>query len=93
MLGILSVLCGPILALAAIPPRDGAAVLVVAWPWNGPASALIERAGGHVVGMDQGAIAVMAASFEGGFPERLKAEGAALVLDGSRTAGICGDPE
>lgn len=88
----LSLLAGPILALAAIPPRDGQPVLVVAWPWGPDPEAIIARAGGYPAAPDRGWLATMAASEAADFPDRLSRAGAALVLDGTQIAGICGDP-
>lgn len=92
-LAMMSVFSGPLLALSSIPPREGELLLVVAWPWRGTPQDVVARAGGYVVGFEHGLASVLATSFEPKFIGRLRDEGAALILDGSRLVNFCGEPE
>lgn len=92
----------PFLALAAPSGRldggvtgtpggatDGRPVLVVAAPWA-DLDRLITRSGGQVVGARRAALGQLGASPDPGFVQRLKSNGAWVVLDGATTSLFCG---
>lgn len=80
----------PVWALAR--PAGSPAVIVVAAPWApaGFAFDLVARADGAVLRGTGLTWVVVARSDDPGFPERLAAGGAWLVIDGSALAGCTG---
>ncbi len=76
----------PALVLGAAAPREGAPVLVIA----PGAAAVVEAAGGQLVGLSRAPLAVLAAADAPGFAARLRAAGAWSVHDGERLAVLCG---
>ncbi len=81
-------LLAPLAALPAAPDAPGP-VLAAAPPWIDLAQA-VEDAGGRAIGPALAPFAVLAASPRPGFPDRLRASGAWLTLDGRRIARLCG---
>lgn len=80
----------PLLALAGAPAgRLDGPVLVVAAPWS-DLDGIIALSGGQVVGADRALFGQLGTSSDPGFSKRLKANGAWLVLDGSKTPLFCG---
>jgi hypothetical protein len=73
-----------VLAAAAIVPRNGQALVIVA-PWSDPGRVIdvIGRAGGSVMNGTGAPYAAIAYSDQPGFTLRLFKSGAMLVLDGS----------
>ncbi|MBV6650839.1 MULTISPECIES: hypothetical protein [Hoeflea] len=73
-----------VLSAAAIVPRNGQALVIVA-PWSDPGRVIdvIGRAGGSVMNGTGAPYAAIAYSDDPGFTLRLFKSGAMLVLDGS----------
>ncbi|MBY6093094.1 hypothetical protein [Maritimibacter alkaliphilus] len=82
-------LAGPVLALVSLPPVREGPVLVIALPWLDRGAAIL-RAGGHEVGVLQGALASLAQGDDPGFAGRLRRAGGFLVVDGRAVAALCG---
>ena len=86
------VLSGPLLALASARPGPASLLLVVVPPAGPDAVAVIRAAGGVPVGPRQAPLAAFAAAPAPHFAERLRSQGAWMVLDGDRLAALCGVP-
>ena len=85
------VVAGPLIGLAAAPaPRPGDVHLVIAPKER--ARAIVLRAGGAEVAPVAAPLAVLAASTDPDFADRLRRAGAWLVLDGQAIARLCGVP-
>ncbi|GAA4224046.1 hypothetical protein [Sagittula marina] len=80
----------PVLALTGRPDQAETAFLVIG-PMNGLPE-ILRRAGGHSIGPTRAPLALLAvaATQPDSFPERLRAEGAWLVIDGTIAAQLCG---
>ncbi|WP_116087551.1 hypothetical protein [Tropicimonas sp. IMCC34011] len=83
-------LAAPVLA-AAGRPVEGARTLLVVGPSHGLTD-ILRRAGGRPIGPTQAPMALLAVAetHPETFAERLKTEGAWLVVDGAIAARICG---
>lgn len=83
-------IAAPVLALAGRPIQTATTFLVVG-PMNGLPD-ILQRAGGRPIGPTRAPIAVLAVAdtHPADFPDRLRAEGAWLVLDGTIAAQLCG---
>jgi len=78
----------PLALLGQHPPGVGP-VLVLLAPWaDGPA--LVEAAGGHIIGPARAPFALLAAWDTAGDETRALKHGAWAVLDGNALAAICG---
>ncbi|WGW02902.1 hypothetical protein [Tropicibacter oceani] len=74
-----------------LPQDAGLPVLVVAPPWGAGAAALVQQAGGQLVGPVQAPLGALAV-FEGPVPrQRLLSLGAWMVRDGRFVATLCLD--
>lgn len=81
---------GPFLPLlAAAAPDPGAVLLVVVPPWK-DALAVVEAAGGRLIGPEQSWLGAFAASEAADFAARLRHAGAWTSLDGAVLAALCG---
>ncbi|MBL3560308.1 hypothetical protein [Rhodovulum sulfidophilum] len=80
----------PVLALTGRPIQTASTLLVVG-PMNGLPD-ILRRAGGRPIGPTRAPFALLAVADDHpeDFPDRLKAEGAWLVLDGAIAAQLCG---
>ncbi|MCH2165305.1 MAG: hypothetical protein MK098_11720 [Marinovum sp.] len=82
----MSMLAGPILALAHAPaPSQNNPILVIA----PDAADVIAAAGGQVIGPTTAPLAALATG-DAGFADRLNASSAWLVTDGQWVAELCG---
>lgn len=82
-------LVSPALALMTAPvTADSDIVLVLHAPWQSGA-ALVEAAGGRMIGPEQTAFALFAEGEQSEFLENLKT-GGALAFDGTAIAALCG---
>lgn len=79
----------PLLALTAQPPIAGQPVLVVVAPWDS-LFGVVEKAGGRVIGPQLATLGGLAIAEQPEFFQNLKKQGAWAVLDGRRTALLCG---
>lgn len=86
---VLSIVSGPLVAIAGAPFRPDAPVLILARPWSGGAKAVVHRAGGWLVGPVPTLLGAIATGEGADFDLRLRQSGAWLVLDGSRLAVLC----
>lgn len=82
-------LSGPVLPLFTLPPPTDGIVLVVAPPWH-DAAAIIDTAGGRLVGPATTWLGAFATSDAADFAERLRAAGAWASLNGTALAELCG---
>lgn len=80
---------GPVIALTSAKPTPAEIMLVVAAPGTNTA-ALIEYSGGRAIGPDASVLGALAIADSEAFVERLKANGAWLVRDGTLIAQLCG---
>ncbi|MBL3586823.1 hypothetical protein JMM61_15740 [Rhodovulum sulfidophilum] len=80
----------PVLALTGRPIQTATTLLVVG-PMNGLPD-ILRRAGGRPIGPTRAPFALLAIADDHpeDFPDRLKTEGAWLVLDGAIAAQLCG---
>ncbi|NDK36585.1 hypothetical protein [Rhodovulum sulfidophilum] len=80
----------PVLALTGRPIQTATTLLVVG-PMNGLPD-ILRRAGGRPIGPTRAPFALLAVADDHpeDFPDRLKTEGAWLVLDGAIAAQLCG---
>lgn len=83
-------IAAPVLALTGRPIQTATTVLVIG-PMNGLPD-ILRRAGGRPIGPTRAPIALLAVAetHPENFPERLRTEGAWLVLDGAIAAQLCG---
>lgn len=79
----------PLLALTAQPPIAGKPMLVVVPPWGSVAD-VVSGAGGRLIGPQLAILGGLAVADTPNFREKLKEAGAWAVLDGRRTALLCG---
>ncbi|MGR3714430.1 MAG: hypothetical protein ACU0A6_15070 [Shimia sp.] len=79
----------PILAVATAPIKSGAPVIVVAGPWTNLVG-IVESSGGRVIGMTRSFLGILGHSEDPDFEEKLRYNGAWLVLDGQVVAALCG---
>ena len=86
---VLSVLAGPVLALATAEPEPSGPHLVIAWPWLDPAKRVTE-AGGYPVGPAAAPFAVLATSDDPGFAKQLGRLPGISVRSGRQLAKLCG---
>ncbi len=83
-------LTGPVAVLSAGPvPEPFAAVLVVTPPWVS-ATEVIQRAGGALRGPVQPRLGRIASSQDPEFENRLRREGAWLIINDTRLLAFCG---
>ncbi|OLS52719.1 hypothetical protein [Rhodovulum sulfidophilum] len=80
----------PVLALTGRPIQTATTLLVIG-PMNGLPD-ILRRAGGRLIGPTRAPFALLAVADDHpeDFPDRLKTEGAWLVLDGAIAAQLCG---
>ena len=83
-----SALAGPVATLATLDPRPGEPVLAVFWPWQ-DAEGRVRAADGRVIGPVRAPMAVLATGDAPDFADRLNAQGALAVLDGTAIALLC----
>ena len=88
---LLSVLAGPVLALATAKPGASGPHLVIAWPWLDPAERVV-AAGGSLVGPVSAPFAVLATSDDPGFANALSRAPGVTVRNGRQLAALCGVP-
>ncbi|WP_339949950.1 hypothetical protein [uncultured Albimonas sp.] len=96
-LGLLAGLGGPTAALLAAragdpqagAPAGGDPVLAIVAPWT-DVEAVVAQASGRGISPISAPLAALAVGEGPDFPERLKAAGAWLVLDGRLLAELCG---
>ncbi len=79
----------PLLALTAQPPVAGKPMLVVVPPWAS-IPAVVSKAGGRIIGPQLATLGGLAVADTPNFRQKLKEAGAWAVLDGRRTALLCG---
>lgn len=86
---VLALVAAPVAALVSVPPLADAPVLVVAWPWV-DAAALVQYAGGTVLGGATAPLGLLASSESSGFIHRLQDMPGVILIDGRGVAHICG---
>lgn len=89
VMGLGLALTGPLLPLLALPGGSGGLLLVVTPPWR-DSLGVIDAAGGRPIGPVPARIGRLATSDRAGFPERLRAAGAWVILDGYAISTLCG---
>ncbi|KIT14914.1 hypothetical protein [Jannaschia aquimarina] len=87
LLILTTVLTAPLLSLAAMPPRGGPVLVIVA-PWDNP-DTVVSLAGGRPV-LPVPALMATLATGDDGFGRRAVQQGAWIVADGGWLAAICG---
>lgn len=88
MLFIATLAVPPMLALSVMPPPTDGPVIVLTLPWQDGA-AMIESAGGRLIGPEQGRLRNLA-SGDAAFIERLSGAGALSVLPARDGWLFCG---
>lgn len=88
-LGLSMALVGPFLSLLTLPAGADGMLLVVTPPWR-DALAVIGDAGGRPIGPEASVLGQFATSDTPDFPDRLRAAGAWVVLDGEAISALCG---
>lgn len=85
----ISLLAGPVLAIANAEPIPGEISLVIGPPWRS-LEALVTASDGKLIGPGANRYGALAVSDNPDFFDDLKASGAWFVLDGTRMAQLCG---
>ncbi|WP_040604782.1 hypothetical protein [Sagittula stellata] len=80
-----------VMTVSALPPRDGAPVVVIAAPWSPGASAMVRASGGRTITpWPQQGLAAMAVFDGRASADRLHGLGAWALVDGAGIAAFCG---
>ncbi|NNK79801.1 MAG: hypothetical protein HKP40_13945 [Litoreibacter sp.] len=85
-----SLITGPFLLLVSSEPRPGSPVLVLAPPWTGGASAVVQEAGLREIGPERAILAALADYERVEDLGLLSSAGAWFVIDGEHIASLCG---
>lgn len=88
-LSFILTLIAPAWVALAQPALPGRPVVVIFPPWI-DADALVQRAGGQIIGPSLAPLAALASSDQPTFAARLRSLGAWTVRDASRIVQICG---
>lgn len=84
-------LAGPMATLVTLRPKPGEPVLALFWPWR-DAERAVRDADGRMIGPVRAPMAVIAVGNSPDFADRLAAQGALAVFDGTSAALLC-NPE